>query len=1046
MLALMAGLCHAQELSPGTEMQVEIAAGSTQAFALSLPEGTAADIELTQRAGFVDVELRGRDDVLKLRTESGVLGRMQATLLAAKSERWLVTLVPRQGRGAGTVGIRVSTVRQASGTDELKASAFEHYVEAEALRFANFRETAVTARPPDITARTREDYATAESQYAATEDGCGLRRARIGLSRMQVALEQYPQARATAEAALTATCDGDFAEQAQALKTLGMAAAYEGDFNASAVAAEGSLHLYEKTGDVRYQGIVLGNLSNVYMQLGETEQALAAAHGALKAAEDTADGQGIVFSRKSIADIHLARGELASALQEYRATLATLAVTPYPMVEGETWNELGIVYHRMADYPESLKAFGTAESVWKKMGSRAEEADTLINEAQTLLELGNLRSAVRELQIALVIVRADGLKSPETRALRGLGVASMAEGKLVQARRYFSQSLELARTTGELTAQSYALRAIGEVDSRQGAFKAARRNDEAALRLAREAADRDGEAATLAELARVVTRHGDLIEARGMIDQALAIIETQRGQIDDPSLRTSYFASMRAYPDTQIDLLMRLDARYPGGHYALAALVAAERARARSLQDMFAEKSIRVAHGLSPELADSLHLAEERLRTAAFQLSRASSQPTADRRALTNAFDAASHALDEVRGRVRSANPRYADLIQPGVPRIEEMQRTLLDDDAAVLEYWLGSRESYVWILTRTSFRAVRLPPRSQIETAGRELEELLRAPPGAGEDQGVEHAQGSEQVQGFDAMVAADKRREVSIHDAEAKLATMVLEPSVLRGLPQKVAIVADGCLHGLPFGILPTADGHRFGVTHDVSYLPSITTLQWLRRSGRVGTRSATLAVFAAPVGDASMAALPYSRSEADAIAALVPPERVWLALGPAASRANALAADWKRYTIAHFATHAVVDVNRPEISGIVLSSQDDQGHVQDGTLRMNDIYDLNMPVDLVVLSGCDTAAGRNVDAEGVFSLSRAFFYAGAPRVVASLWPVEDRATAAFMPEFYRALLVEHMSPASALRVAQQRLARDSRWASPYYWAGFVVQGDWN
>jgi CHAT domain-containing protein len=112
----------------------------------------------------------------------------------------------------------------------------------------------------------------------------------------------------------------------------------------------------------------------------------------------------------------------------------------------------------------------------------------------------------------------------------------------------------------------------------------------------------------------------------------------------------------------------------------------------------------------------------------------------------------------------------------------------------------------------------------------------------------------------------------------------------------------------------------------------------------------------------------------------------------------------------------------------------------------LRMNDIYNLEMPVDLVVLSGCDTAAGRGVGSEGVFSLSRAFFYAGAERVLASLWPVEDRATAAFMPEFYRALLIDHMSPAGALRVAQQRLARDSRWSSPYYWAGFVLQGDWN
>jgi CHAT domain-containing protein len=115
------------------------------------------------------------------------------------------------------------------------------------------------------------------------------------------------------------------------------------------------------------------------------------------------------------------------------------------------------------------------------------------------------------------------------------------------------------------------------------------------------------------------------------------------------------------------------------------------------------------------------------------------------------------------------------------------------------------------------------------------------------------------------------------------------------------------------------------------------------------------------------------------------------------------------------------------------------------QDGVLRVNDIYNLDMPVNLVVLSGCETAAGRGLDSEGVFSLARAFFYAGTTRVVASLWPVDDRATAAFMGEFYRALLIEHTTAAGAIRSAQRRLAGDSRWASPYYWAGFVLQGDW-
>jgi CHAT domain-containing protein len=191
------------------------------------------------------------------------------------------------------------------------------------------------------------------------------------------------------------------------------------------------------------------------------------------------------------------------------------------------------------------------------------------------------------------------------------------------------------------------------------------------------------------------------------------------------------------------------------------------------------------------------------------------------------------------------------------------------------------------------------------------------------------------------------------------------------------------------------------------------------------------------------ATAAPLPYARAEAETIAALLPPDRLKVELGADASRSKVLTADWQRYTIVHFATHAVVDLERPELSGIMLSADGDAGPGTDGMLRMNDIYDLDMPVDLIVLSGCGTAAGRAFGSEGVFSLSRAFLYAGARRVIASLWPVEDRATAAFMAAFYHALLVEHKPAPSALRVAQQRLARDNRWSLPYYWAGFVLQG---
>jgi CHAT domain-containing protein/tetratricopeptide (TPR) repeat protein len=1025
------------QLFPNSNIDVAIAAGAASNFTVDLPVGTAANLRLIQRSGFIDLELRhDANGDIKLRTESGIGGQAEVSLLASTASHWSVVLATRTGHGASTATVSLGPLHPAAKSDALRSSAFEHYAEAERLRFANVKESRVTAQSAEADTKTRDEYAAAEADYAAAADGCGRRRALIGRARLEVGRGNYGTGRSFAEGAFAAVCEGDVAERAQALKTVGMAAAYQGDYAASAEAAEQAAALYQQTGDLRYQGIVLGNLSDVYVQLGETNRALAAATGALHAAEASADSQGIVFSRKSIAAIHLARGELAAALRDYRLALGDLSVTPYPMIDGETWNDLGILYHRMGDYDQSLLAYAAAQKVWEKMHNEAGHADTLINQAQALLESNDTQGAVRAFDEALAIARADGLKGVEAGALRGLGTAYAKGGDMRDARGFFLHSLELARASGASAAESYALRAIADVDFREGHLTEARRNAESALQDARQAADRDGEAATLEQLARIRADGGELAEARALIDQALDIIETQRGQINDPSLRTSYFASMRAYPDTQIEILMRLEARFPNQGYAEAALAAAERARARSLQDMLAEKSIDVARALAPEIADEQREAEDRLNAAAVQFARAGSNAGDEkRRALAGQLDAASHALDEVRGRIRADDPHHADLLRPADLRVEDLQEHFLDENTAILEYWLGSHASYLWIVSRHSLRVVRLPPRAVIERWSSNLQSLCRA------------TRRGTRAMGFDVIAVAESKHNEAIRQAAAAAARIVMPSKILRGLPARIVVVADAGLQGLPFGLLPAGSpGETVGAAHDLIYLPSIAILPAIRRQAGEGQRE-VLAIVAAPVLDSSgFPDLPYTRREADAIASLLPKDQVWLALGPNASRNAVMSADWRRFTTIHFAAHAVVDRSRPELSGIVLSPPQAGGTAQDGVLRVNDIYDLNMPVKLVVLSGCETAAGRGLDSEGVFSLARAFFYAGATRVLASLWPVEDRATAEFMRAFYQALLVEHSTAATALRVAQRRLSADARWASPYYWAGFVLQGDWD
>ncbi len=188
-----------------------------------------------------------------------------------------------------------------------------------------------------------------------------------------------------------------------------------------------------------------------------------------------------------------------------------------------------------------------------------------------------------------------------------------------------------------------------------------------------------------------------------------------------------------------------------------------------------------------------------------------------------------------------------------------------------------------------------------------------------------------------------------------------------------------------------------------------------------------------------------LPFSRREAESILAVVPAGEKKQSLDFEANRATALSPEMSQYRIVHFATHGLLNSEHPELSGIVLSLVNEQGQPVDGFLRLNEIYNMNLSADLVVLSACQTALGKEVRGEGLIGLTRGFMYAGSPRVVASLWKVDDLATAELMKLFYKKMLQEKMRPSAALRAAKVEMWKQKRWSAPFYWAAFELQGEW-
>jgi CHAT domain-containing protein len=164
----------------------------------------------------------------------------------------------------------------------------------------------------------------------------------------------------------------------------------------------------------------------------------------------------------------------------------------------------------------------------------------------------------------------------------------------------------------------------------------------------------------------------------------------------------------------------------------------------------------------------------------------------------------------------------------------------------------------------------------------------------------------------------------------------------------------------------------------------------------------------------------------------------------LGFDATRRSIVDGSLAHNRVIHFATHGIVDSRHPEMSGIILSLVNARGEHEDGYLRLSDIYNLKLTADLVVLSSCESALGKDLESEGTIGLPRGFLYAGARSVIASLWKIDDDATAILMKALYLRMQ-QGESPSGALHDAELELSKDERFADPYYWAAFVVEGDY-
>ncbi|MFN0112909.1 MAG: CHAT domain-containing protein [Blastocatellia bacterium] len=742
-------------------------------------------------------------------------------------------------------------------------------------------------------------------------------------------------------------------------------------------------------------------------------------------------------------------------------------------------NEMGELYASLGDSEQALSFYERALKAEQRMGSRAAESQTLYLIGRLFQFAGKSNEAEHRFREASEIRQTLGDRRGLAAVINGIGEIQAARGEWQAAVSSFESSLGVQSEIRDRFGESASLTNLGAAHTMLGDETRAANYLNQSLSLLRQLGDRSGEASALYQLAKLAKQNGQLENARQLVEAALKQTEFIRANVLSQELRASYLGTVRDYYEFYVDLLMRLHQQRPKEGFDQMALKASETARARSLLDSLAETRIDIRSGVPADLLARERQLQQRLSAKAEAQLRLQTQPHA-REAMAELSKEVQTITADYRqtlAKIRAVSPSYAALVQPQPLTTTEI-RALLDDGVMLLEYSLGAERSFLWAVTREGMKSYVLPARDRINAAAKRVYELLAA------------RNRFLQLENTTQRQARIAQSDAELPQATAELSQMILLPVAARLTNQRLVIVAQEALQFVPFSILPKPIGVKqpMIIEHDISYLPSASVLGLLRQeSAARQIAPKQLAVIADPVfnaddarvtlrggtslptdspnpdllralkssGDADqildaafsgrVQRLPGTRREAEQISSLVVAESRLQAMDFAANRSLAIGQELNRYRIVHFATHALVNVSHPELSGIVLSLVDERGCPQNGFLSATDIYNLRLSADLVVLSACQTGLGKEIRGEGLVGMTRSFMHAGASRVVVSLWSQQDKATADLMIRFYGKFLTSQSSPSAALRAAQIEMMKSGRWPSPYFWSGFTLQGEY-
>ncbi len=834
-----------------------------------------------------------------------------------------------------------------------------------------------------------------------------------------------------------------------------------------------ALELYRVQDDRLMRAVVLDRAGWIRTVLGQPEVAISQLDEALKLFDTEARHREAALTLAHLGSAYHALGRLQRALSYFNRALKRNEPVGDAKAEASVLSDMGGVLLALGRSPEALGCYERALAIYRQGKSSKKIAIALTGIANATMKLGGLDRAETSAEEALAILRERGDLRLQALTLDTLGVIRRRQGDFHGAREAFEEALALARRAGHRRSEAILLMELGYLyteDTENGDTQRGLALHEQAFEIFEAIADRSGQASSRVRGAASLRNLDRLDEAWERMEPAVEFIEELRSATERRDFRTTYFAFRQDYYEIAIDVLMCLHRREPSAGHHLRAFAINERRLARELLDTLEEGSFNPEANVAPGLLAQRRELEK-------QLNQLASATPAEEPGRQPGIAELMAQLERVNVEIRKAGLEATIPKAPRPPDIEHVRQNLLDDGTLLLVYALGEKRSYLWSISRRAIIVHELPKRDDFESRAKTFAKKL-----------VGTRKGSQTT-----------RRQIG-----RELTEMLLEPVAAQLGDRRLVLVTEGALQSIPFAALPDpnaeGDDEFLIKNHEIVVLPSVSTLDSLKRvlADRPAPKR-SIAAFADPVfhrddprvqttaessdsaGAADEAApatggepdatrsgietpelddleraagalgidphkrLEHSRVEVGEILDMDPKGDHLIAMDFDASRATFTRAALGEYSVLHFATHALLHPENPELSGLVLSLVDETGQPQDGFLRTFEISNCDLPVDLVVLSACQTGIGKDVRGEGMLGLTRGFFHAGAARVISSLWKVSDRHTAELMSRFYDAYLNGGLSPSAALRRAQLSMLGEQETSAPCYWAAFVFHGEW-